>query len=408
MTTKRSDGTGTFEFIRGHWYVKVSLPDKTRPRYRLCKDVCACLTMTEERKLETGAAISERERARVKAELGEREAQLGPRTTIRQFGDDWTKGKLHKRWPDHIKDKSSKKQDGQRLEKHVYPHVEHIAVADFRIEDAERVMSKLPRDLSSATRRHVAQLMHRLMAMAVYPARLRTANPLPKGFMPKVKRARAFSYLYPTEDAALMAFANDAKGKARVDLGERLLFGFLAREGMRLGEALALEWKDFDLQRGAVRLDANKTDDARAWALGDDVAEALRRWWAYSGSPKAGAVFHYTDGRAISDGHLADRLREALELAGVTRPELLESSKTRCPLRVHDLRATFVTLALATGKSETWVADRTGHRSSFMINRYRRAARTAMELGLGWLTPLHNAIPELKALANVRTLTTAG
>jgi integrase len=410
-SSKRSDGAGTFEFIRGHWYVKVSLPDKTRPRYRLCKDVCMCVTMTEARRLETGAAISERERARVRVELGEREAQLGPRTTIRQFGEDWTKGKLHKRWPDHIKDKSSKKQDGQRLEKHVYPWVEHVAIADFRIEDAERVMSKLPAGLSSATRRHVAQLMHRLMAMAVYPARLRAANPLPKGFMPKVKRTKAFSYLYPSEDAALMAFdkqSSEVDPSSRVDLGERLLFGFLAREGMRLGEALALEWKDLDLQRGAVRLDVNKTDDARAWALGEDVAEALRRWWAYCGSPKAGAVFRSTDGRAISDAHLADRLREALELAGVTRAELHERSAVRRPIRVHDLRATFVTLALATGRSETWVADRTGHRSSFMINRYRRAARTATELGLGWLTPLHNALPELKALANVRTLTTAG
>lgn len=410
-TTKRRDGAGTFEFIRGHWYVKVSLPDKTRPRYRLCKDVCTCATMTEARRLETGAAISERERARVKAELGEREAQLGereaqlgPRVTIRQFGEDWTKGKLHKRWPDHVKDKSSKVQDGQRLEKHVYPHVEHDAVADFRIEDAERVMAKLPEGLSSATRRHVAQLMHRLMAMAVYPARLRAANPLPKGFMPKVKRTRAFSYLYPTEDAALMGF-DGAKDGARIDLGERLLFGFLAREGMRVGEALALEWNDLDLQRGAVRLDANKTDDARAWAMGEDVAEALRRWWAFSGSPKVGTIFRCVDGRTISDAHLADRLREALELAGVTRPELHERSATRRPIRVHDLRATFVTLALATGRSETWVADRTGHRSSFMINRYRRAARTAAELGLGWLTPLHNALPELKALANVRTLT---
>jgi hypothetical protein len=29
-------------------------------------------------------------------------------------------------------------------------------------------------------------------------------------------------------------------------------------------------------------------------------------------------------------------------------------------MRVHDLRGTFVTLALADGKSESWVADRAG------------------------------------------------
>ena len=61
-------------------------------------------------------------------------------------------------------------------------------------------------------------------------------------------------------------------------------------------------------------------------------------------------------------------------------------------IRVHDLRGTFVTLSLANGRTEAWVADRTGHRSSVMINRYRRAARTATEPGLGLLAPLNEAM----------------
>jgi hypothetical protein len=65
---------------------------------------------------------------------------------------------------------------------------------------------------------------------------------------------------------------------------------------------------------------------------------------------------------------------------------------------VHDLRGTFVTLSLAAGRSETWVADRTGHTSSQMINRYRRAARSAGELSLGQLAPLDQVIPELRKL----------
>jgi hypothetical protein len=57
------------------------------------------------------------------------------------------------------------------------------------------------------------------------------------------------------------------------------------------------------------------------------------------------------------------------------RPELFTSSAERRQIRVHDLRGTFVTLHLATGKSESWIADRTGHKSSQMINRYKRTAR---------------------------------
>lgn len=89
-------------------------------------------------------------------------------------------------------------------------------------------------------------------------------------------------------------------------------------------------------------------------------------------------------------------LRDDLHAAHIDRAELFESSKSRRQIRVHDLRATFVTLSLANGRTETWVADRTGHKSSVMINRYRRAARTVEELDLGWLAPLDEAVPEIR------------
>ena len=59
-----------------------------------------------------------------------------------------------------------------------------------------------------------------------------------------------------------------------------------------------------------------------------------------------------------------------------------------------------VTLSLANGKSEAWVSARTGHRSSDMINRYRRIAQSVAELSLGELRPLDEAIPELRAAAD--------
>src|SRR5436305_11394644 len=71
------------------------------------------------------------------------------------------------------------------------------------------------------------------------------------------------------------------------------------------------------------------------------------------------------------------------------------AQKERMQIRVHDLRGTFVTLALANGKSESWISDRTGHRSSQMIARYKRNARTFAELHLGTLAALNAAIPEL-------------
>ncbi len=82
--------------------------------------------------------------------------------------------------------------------------------------------------------------------------------------------------------------------------------------------------------------------------------------------------------------------------AGIEREVLFKSDSSRQRLRAHDLRSTFITVHLALGRSETWIADRTGHRSSVMINRYRRRARTAEQLKLGAFKPLHAAIPELR------------
>jgi integrase len=165
---------------------------------------------------------------------------------------------------------------------------------------------------------------------------------------------------------------------------------------MRSGEAGALTWGDVDLESGTVTLDQNKTDDARAWVLDPSVVRALTIWKKLT-APNAqpDALVFVRGGKVIGVEHLADTFRGHLDGLKGIRAQLFEKGPNRRPIRIHDLRATFVTLALAAGRTETWVADRTGHKSSAMINRYRRAARTAAELNLGWLPPLDEAIPEL-------------
>lgn len=311
--------------------------------------------------------------------------------TLKAFGQRWTTGELHAEHPDHVPEKKSAHKDKQILERWVYPVAGHVALAAFSLRDAQEVLRRVPRDLSTATRRHVAQTMVRLCNLAVYPCELIPASPLPKGFLPKV-RTRPGAYLYPTEDRALLACVGTPK-RPGVPLVNRLIYGFLTREGMRREEALTLTWDDLDLTRGAVRLDTNKTDDPRAWALDAGVVKALA-WWRSRNkhAPSDASVF----GEIADPHHLAASLQDHLQRAGIDRAELFEHTEARRRVNVHALRATFVTLSLANGKSEAWVQDRTGHRSSVMVNRYRRVARTAAELRLGALTPLHRAIPEIR------------
>jgi len=101
-------------------------------------------------------------------------------------------------------------------------------------------------------------------------------------------------------------------------------------------------------------------------------------------------------GLPLSADHAGLKLRGALTLAGQERPKLFQRDVNRIPIRAHDLRATFVTLSLALGRTEDWVMRRTGHCSSVKLPRYRRDAETVREHNLGWLVDLHEHVPELK------------
>lgn len=430
--------TGQARLRNGKWYARVTLAPKVRPTFALptchdsdAADARAAILADLGRALATGGhleiahglltdaanAAEGKPLADVQTVVaaltnGKAERDEVPTSgmTYRQLSQLWTSGALARDYPDHVKAKRSASNDAGRSEKHIYRVVGDVPVAAFTLDHAERVMRELPAGLSRASRRHVAQLMHRVLSLAVFPLRRREASPLPRGWLPRPGDAKAKSYIYPDEDARLLACrvtVNEARAAAglppraegdgaAVPLHDRIVYGFLAREGLRVSEALGLHWRDIDLDRGAVTLDENKTDEPRAWALGADVAEALRRWHALCGKPAADA-FVFVDAAGTPIGALAPhRFREHLQAAGVTRSQLFERTASRKQIWVHDLRATFVTLALATGRTESWVADRTGHKSSDMINRYRRAARTATELGLGWLAPLDQAVPELR------------
>ncbi len=326
--------------------------------------------------------------------------------TVKELGIEWTSGKLHKRYPDQIPLKRSVDDNVTRLVKYVYPVLQDKPIGAVTLDDCERVMRKLPADLSAMTRRNIGQVLVRLLNMAVYPLRLIERSPVPQGFLPKTPKPKAMGCLYPSEDARLMAC------KA-VPLAYRLLWGFFTREGMRESEALSLTWKDLDLQRGAVRLDRNKTDDPRAWALSPGVAEALKLYrekFRAADTDDEGEktdeakgnelVFVDPDGNAFDALELAETLRGHLVAIGLKaeRPELFTSTAERMMIRVHDLRGTFVTIALANGRSESWISDRTGHRSSQMIAKYKRPSRTIDEINEGDLLPLNEAIPELASM----------
>ena len=319
-----------------------------------------------------------------------------PVVTFAAFAEDWTSGRLHARHPDHVPKKDSTR-DEESLRLHINPVIGPEPISGIELAHAEQVLAALPSTLAPRTRKLIAQCMRRVLSLAVYPGRHLAANPIPREWMPKIPKSanRAKTFLYPAEDAMLL-------GCTAIPIERRLAYGILIREGMRAAELEGLHFRDLDLERGRIRLDKNKTNDPRAWALDPSVARTLAWWKAHRDAEDHDLVI----GLDLGDGAWwlrgdegwtpgdKTKRRGDLRSAGVTRAELFESTPTRQPVRLHDLRASFVTIALATGKTEQWVSDRTGHRSSQMLAAYSRQARTWDELGLGVLAPLDSLLPE--------------
>jgi integrase len=308
--------------------------------------------------------------------------------TFKELAEEWTGGKLQKRFPDHVGKGTEDYNDGnaQRFEKAIYPVIGHIRLDELAREECDDVMRKLPEGLSKATRRQYAGLINRVLNLAELAGHIQR-NPLPRGWLPKLGAKKRFPVLYASEDRAVLECVGteDVPG---IPLAFRILYAVLHREGMRRGEAAALEWRDIDLEHGTISLDENKTDHPRFWKLAPGVTETLAAWHAHRGEPEDDEhVFTDEHGRPLSLDHLADRVRADLKRAGLTRADLFSKGPNKGQFGTHCFRRSFVTRSLALGKNEDWVRQRTGHKSEELLT-YRQGAKALAELDPAELEPL--------------------
>lgn len=154
----------------------------------------------------------------------------------------------------------------------------------------------------------------------------------------------------------------------------RTPFLFLATTGCRRGEALGLRWTDVDFERGIVSIrrqltasgmkPSTKTDKARVVELDRDTIAALKAWRATQAEERLalgeaysdeGIVFCMGDGRPYNPERFSREFERRLQ----RRPFVEHLPR----IRLHDLRHTWATLALAAGVDVKIVSERLGHSS---------------------------------------------
>jgi integrase len=223
------------------------------------------------------------------------------------------------------------------------------------------------RRLSPTTVRLAYTIFRSALELAVPEHLLR--NPFARVPRPKADDFRP-AWLEPPQVAALLAAAKDQRLEA--------LWILALATGMRVGEILALRWDDVDLERAEVRVRRSKTPAGRRVIAigmpgeGGPIVDALRahrrrqleeRLRAGPRWIESGHVFTTRYGRPLDRNTLRQRDWARL-LAAAGLPAL----------RIHDLRHTAGTLALAQGLPIKAVQELLGHRSeAFMLRRYAHA-----------------------------------
>ena len=230
--------------------------------------------------------------------------------------------------------------------KYVLPIIGGLRVADVKRGHIEGMVAPLP----STTRNRVLALASRLFTLAeVWEMRPAGINPVRK-----IERARETArdrVLSPDEMASLAAALKETETDSPAAVA---VVRFLALTGLRVSEALGIQWEHIDLGTGRLLIPESKT--GRKWH--DVPAPALQ---LLADLPRFGPWAFTSTGRAPTGYKSVHKVfRAACERAGIA------------DARIHDLRRGVISAAAASGANVAVLQRLLGHRTPQMALRYAR------------------------------------
>ena len=208
-----------------------------------------------------------------------------------------------------------------------------------------------------------------------------TANPASATDRRRIPEPGVLVFFVPEEIEAIARALSDGVHRERPDarLADEVQLDEQSAEavrvaafsGLRLGELLALRWKDVDWARSALTISravsagvegTTKSGHMRQVPMADQAAAALERLSRRQDFVSADDyVFCNALGRRLDDSALRRRYKAARDAIGMR------------PLRWHDLRHTFGSLLVAGGVDLVSVKDAMGHADLATTSRYLHA-----------------------------------
>lgn len=288
--------------------------------------------------------------------------------TFRKLAEEWLAS--------HRGKESTLQRYESLLKAYVYPTIGQLRVDHIRRADCKMVITKARKRGDSRSQQGLIRTTMVGVLEEALDHEFITANParriLGKGNVRRPKRPTPF-----TEDERNLFMEATIKEDAREDNHRRTvrkwypLFLFLFHSGCRLGEALAIEWKDVDLDAKTTHINksyrrppaptSTKTGEERTLDLNDDLVACLRETKREraeralrSGVEASPMVFANSQGRYTSQNTTRNAFKRIAASIG------LEDK------RIHDTRHTFASLMLSKGVAPTYTQKQLGHASLAM------------------------------------------
>ena len=178
---------------------------------------------------------------------------------------------------------------------------------------------------------------------ATYLHTIDPATEIPSADLLQARTPRATPYLYTDEDIAALLAATSRLRTSHRAATFRTLLGLLVVTGMRVGEAIALDRRDFDAEQGLITVRQGKLGKSRALPLHPTAATAVQQYLRRPDRPAArhpAALFVSTVGNRLLYCDVQRTFSSLVRRAGLT------PKSTVCRPRLHDIRHRFAVCTL--------------------------------------------------------------
>ncbi len=265
------------------------------------------------------------------------------------------------------------------MREHVEVRCRASTIAGYRLVIGKHVLPPLGKvPLSALGREHVAELHYRLRktpvaaneAVGALSRMLNRAEAwglVPAGsnpcrFVTRYRTRRPERFLTEEEFGRLGRALDDMEAEGWLPAHAAAAIRLLMLTGCRSGEVVGLRWEDVALERNEVRLRESKTGP-RVVPLSPAAARVLANVPRLAGNPWV--IAGREPGERLT--HLAYYWYPVRERAGLE------------DVRLHDLRHSFASRALALGEDLTMIGKLLGHRKLQTTARYAHLARDSVK-----------------------------